>query len=79
MFSRYTFFLLAQLIWTAPACSHAVVPPSQPNPTGNPINTLVSVPSKTVAAAWYAGWHSSDFTLQNVSWSKYNSVIYAFA
>ncbi|KAH9958054.1 chitinase [Russula dissimulans] len=33
----------------------------------------------TVAATWYVSWHSSDFTLQDVSWSKYTWVIYAFA
>ncbi|KAI9458900.1 glycoside hydrolase [Lactarius psammicola] len=34
--------------------------------------------SKAVAATWYAGWHSSNFTLQDVSWSKYSNIIYAF-
>ena len=32
-----------------------------------------------VAAAWYAAWHSDDFPLSKVSWSKYSSMIYAFA
>jgi GH18 family chitinase len=31
------------------------------------------------AAAWYTPWHSSDFTLQNVSWGDYTSLYYAFA
>ncbi|KAH9174721.1 glycoside hydrolase [Lactarius sanguifluus] len=35
--------------------------------------------SNAVAATWYASWHSSDFTLQDVSWPKYSNVIYAFA
>jgi hypothetical protein len=32
-----------------------------------------------VAATWYAGWHSSDFPPENISWSKYSTVVYAFA
>ena len=32
-----------------------------------------------VASSWYASWHSSDVPLSAVSWSKYNSVTYAFA
>jgi hypothetical protein len=36
-------------------------------------------PAGKVAAAWYAGWHSNDFPLQDVSWKKYNMVFYATA
>ncbi|KAA1479345.1 glycoside hydrolase [Dentipellis sp. KUC8613] len=32
-----------------------------------------------IASAWYAAWHSADYTLQDVSWSKYSSMIYSFA
>ncbi|TFY54353.1 hypothetical protein EVJ58_g8915, partial [Rhodofomes roseus] len=32
-----------------------------------------------VVAAWYTGWHSEDFTLNNVSWDKYTHLIYSFA
>jgi hypothetical protein len=32
-----------------------------------------------VASTWYAGWHSGDFPPENISWSKYSTVIYAFA
>jgi chitinase len=32
-----------------------------------------------IASSWYAGWHSSDVPLANVSWSKYTCAIYAFA
>jgi len=32
-----------------------------------------------VAAAWYAGWHATDFPLSSVSWAKYNTLIYSFA
>jgi len=32
-----------------------------------------------VKASWYAAWHSDDFPLSNVSWSKYTSIIYSFA
>ncbi|PFH53950.1 glycoside hydrolase family 18 protein [Amanita thiersii Skay4041] len=32
-----------------------------------------------ISAAWYTGWHSGDFPLSNVSWSKYTHMTYAFA
>jgi len=32
-----------------------------------------------VAAAWYPGWHGTDFPPEKVSWKKYTSVSYAFA
>ena len=32
-----------------------------------------------VAAAWYAGYHASDFPVSNISWDKYTQVTYAFA
>ncbi|KAG5654588.1 hypothetical protein H0H81_011563 [Sphagnurus paluster] len=35
--------------------------------------------SKKVAAAWYAGWHSDGFPLEQVSWAKYTHLTYAFA
>ncbi|KAI9458899.1 chitinase [Lactarius psammicola] len=68
MFSRFDFFLLAQLFWVVPTCS--LVTPTHRSLTDH---------ASTVAATWYAGWHSTDFTLQDVSWSKYSDVIYAFA
>ncbi|KAI0633477.1 chitinase [Trametes polyzona] len=35
--------------------------------------------SSRVAAGWYAGYHSSDFTLQDVSWDKYTHLTFSFA
>ncbi|KAG7090923.1 hypothetical protein E1B28_009997 [Marasmius oreades] len=35
--------------------------------------------SKPVAAAWYAGWHASEFPLSQVSWDKYTYLTYSFA
>ena len=33
-----------------------------------------------VAAAWYTGWHATaGFPLSDVSWGKYNTMIYSFA
>ena len=32
-----------------------------------------------VATSWYPSWHSSDYTVHNISWAMYNSVKYAFA
>ncbi|KAF8271823.1 chitinase [Lactarius quietus] len=59
-----------------PACSLVAAPPSTSSKSSN---STSGGPSSIVAASWYAAWHSSDFTLQDVSWSKYSSVIYAFA
>ncbi|KAI3604579.1 glycoside hydrolase family 18 protein [Moniliophthora roreri] len=42
------------------------------------VNASILGDSK-VSMAWYAGWHSSDFTLSDVSWSKYTHLAYAFA
>jgi chitinase len=58
-------FITAQLTWGAPTSG------------STKLSRGSSVPS--VAASWYAGWHSGDYTLQDVSWSKYTHVIYAFA
>ena len=38
--------------------------------------------NEPVAAAWYAGWHATGteaFPLSDISWDKYNTVIYSFA
>ncbi|KAF9227060.1 glycoside hydrolase family 18 protein [Gyrodon lividus] len=36
--------------------------------------------SEPVAAAWYAGWHATNgFPLSDVSWHKYNTLVYSFA
>jgi chitinase len=32
-----------------------------------------------VASAWYPGWHGAQFTPENVTWSSYNDIKYAFA
>ncbi|EEB93001.1 hypothetical protein MPER_08406 [Moniliophthora perniciosa FA553] len=42
------------------------------------VNATILGDSK-VSMAWYAGWHSSKFTLSDVSWSKYTHLAYAFA
>ncbi|KAI9452738.1 chitinase [Russula earlei] len=36
-------------------------------------------PAPFVASAWYSSWHSNDFPLSAVSWSKYTSLTYALA
>ncbi len=58
-------FITAQLTWAVPTSG------------STKLSRGSSVTS--VAASWYAGWHSDDYTLQDVSWSKYSHVIYAFA
>ncbi|KAH9057927.1 chitinase [Lactarius deliciosus] len=76
MFSRFGLFLLAQLLWALPTCS--LVTPSL-HSLSRRLSTASGGGSNAVAATWYASWHSSEFTLQDVSWSKYSNVIYAFA
>jgi len=61
-------FIAAQLARAAPSCSGPECSTSRDY--GQP---------QVIATTWYASWHSSDFTLQDVSWSKYTAVIYAFA
>ena len=43
--------------------------------TTNSTNATVDM----VAAAYFAGWHADNFTLDDVSWEKYTHMIYAFA
>jgi GH18 family chitinase len=79
MFTRYNIFLvlLTQFIWAVPTCGR--VTPGH-RPLFNRLSAKSDTPSKpTVAATWYAGWHSTDFTLEDLSWDKYTHVIYAFA
>ncbi|KAJ4490896.1 glycoside hydrolase family 18 protein [Lentinula aciculospora] len=33
----------------------------------------------TRSVSWYAGWHSADLPLNQISWSKYTQLTYAFA
>jgi hypothetical protein len=35
--------------------------------------------NSTVAAAWYTSWHARDFPVEQLSWSKYTHLTYAFA
>ncbi|KXN90956.1 Acidic mammalian chitinase [Leucoagaricus sp. SymC.cos] len=35
--------------------------------------------SALIVSAWYTGWHTTDFSLEDVSWSKYTHMAYAFA
>ncbi|KAI0253573.1 glycoside hydrolase family 18 protein [Lactifluus subvellereus] len=84
MFLPLYIFVAAQLARAAPTCSltsqtSSLAPPSPGGVPGGPPNTPSGPYGPVVAASWYAAWHSSDFTLQDVSWSKYSSVIYAFA
>ncbi|KAI0305234.1 chitinase [Multifurca ochricompacta] len=80
--------LTAQLALAAPTAAPActLTPTNSPYLLNNPGNPSCGSPNNSypdsgsvVAATWYAAWHSSEFTLQDVSWSKYSSVIYAFA
>lgn len=77
MFPIFLSLLLARLILAVPTCSLVAAPPNTPSNSSS--NSTSGGPSSIVAAAWYAAWHSTDYPLQNVSWSKYSSLIYAFA
>jgi len=60
-------FITVQFTWAAPISGSTRLS------RGSDAN----VPS--VAAMWYAGWHSTEYTLEDVTWSKYSHAIYAFA
>jgi chitinase len=49
---------------------HARQPRATSNSTSQPA---------LIASAWYTGWHATDFPLEDVSWSKYSHMSYAFA
>ncbi|THG97747.1 hypothetical protein EW145_g7554 [Phellinidium pouzarii] len=50
------------------------------NPSGTScLAATGSAGAGSIAASWYAGWHSADFPPSNISWSKYTNVIYSFA
>jgi chitinase len=41
--------------------------------------TVSSAPENaTIAAGWYTSWHAQDVPLDQLSWSKYTHLIYAF-
>ena len=77
-------FLLSTSIYALPAGAKDVC---QLKPAQKPITVLPSGPNghgngtndEFVAMSWYAGWHSTDNPPQNISWSKYTQVTYAFA
>lgn len=82
MFLALYILTAIQLAWANPTCS--LVPPSSsgspsPSKSGGPGGCTSASSGTIMAASWYASWHSSDFTLQDVSWHKYSVVIYAFA
>ena len=52
------------------------------------LSLLVALPSlllgstttvQALATTWYPGWHGADFPPENVPWTEYNEVKYAFA
>ncbi|OJT02630.1 Chitinase A1 [Trametes pubescens] len=52
--------------------------PSKSSGSSNSSSSSTSQTSR-VAAGWYAGYHSTDFPLSDVSWSKYTHLTYSFA
>lgn len=86
MFLALYILITAQLAWAILPCHSAVAfPTGHPTTTSTgaapscPLNAHTGHSKPIVAASWYAGWHSSDFTLQDISWNKYSALIYAFA
>jgi chitinase len=44
------------------------------------VTSLAPTSGANVAAAWYAGWHATEgFPISDISWDKYNALIYSFA
>ncbi|KAI9507541.1 chitinase [Russula earlei] len=46
---------------------------------GRSSRTIETTPPSFVSSAWFTSWHSSDFTLSDISWSKYTTLNYAVA
>ncbi|TFK25208.1 endochitinase [Coprinopsis marcescibilis] len=61
-------FVLLSLLGSAIALQERVLESRAPGDGETPL----------IAAAWYTGWHSTDFPLSRVSWSKYTHITYAF-
>lgn len=75
-----TFALYFRVTLALPYCA---ITPREISPAtdlvGRGGSELNPLGSGILATAWYAGWHSTDFPLTNVSWEKYTAMIYAFA
>ncbi|TFY66251.1 hypothetical protein EVG20_g4839 [Dentipellis fragilis] len=71
--------ILLPLTWAAPHCALTARDNAPTSSVTGGTSTSGSGNGSVVASAWYAAWHSADFTLQDVSWSKYSSMIYSFA
>ncbi|KIK75153.1 glycoside hydrolase family 18 protein, partial [Paxillus rubicundulus Ve08.2h10] len=55
------------------------LPQASAHPQRTHHHRLATPRAEPVAAAWYAGWHATDgFLLSDVSWDKYNTLIYSF-
>ncbi|KAG6813065.1 hypothetical protein H0H92_014337 [Tricholoma furcatifolium] len=79
--SFIVFLSCLSLVSAAPLCG--LVPPQSSNNsfaatsgTGTSANTSTV---NYVAAAWYPGWDNASLPLNNVSWTKYTHMTYAFA
>lgn len=64
--------------------SSALVNARFPGFVRNPLSTRqekneTAVAPPDVAAAWYASWHAENYTVDQVPWSKYTHMTYAFA
>ncbi|KAI0252958.1 glycoside hydrolase [Lactifluus subvellereus] len=47
--------------------------------SGESSRSLITTPESFLALSWYTSWNSRELPLSSVNWSKYSSVIYAFA
>ncbi|KAI0340359.1 glycoside hydrolase [Trametopsis cervina] len=87
-----TFILNALSARAAPVCNlrpsassgSALASPSQPSAAGAASNPSPSSPSSNsssdeiIAATWYAGYNSQYLAPEDISWTKYSHVTYAF-
>ncbi|KAI0829744.1 chitinase [Trametes gibbosa] len=76
-----SFLLLALSIAIpfAEAKPHSLKRACSPNKSSGSSTSSSSSKSSQVAVGWYAGYHSEDFTLKDVSWDKYSHLTYSFA
>ncbi|TCD65196.1 hypothetical protein EIP91_002982 [Steccherinum ochraceum] len=79
--------LLPLSAWAAPMCklrSGSAAASSTPPPAATPTvsgssSTSGNASSDFIATTWYASWHSSTLSAQDISWDKYTSATFAFA
>jgi chitinase len=70
---------LFPFVFSAPTCGLA--PPKETNTSSSSSTTGCNTLAATdaVLTGWYPGWLGNQFPPQNLSWSKYTALTFAFA